>query len=328
MQVDHTPRSAHSRRGGRLVARRISRYFEPVMRKFPLFFATALLFSACGEDDNTQSDKKNYEDSAKELATHIGVISIYLPYLEVPKADGKYDPRPAARDVQPRQERAANAMRMAAAAARQFGKSPVTKLLGDAFANLGRSCTRAEGDEAVKKCKDAVLALDVELEKQAKAASDAGATGKTPRIGPDAITDASKEAIAPYLRALGPTPKEMETLKSLNDPKADVANLTLGCDAAAEEQKLVEKTYEGVDEGLRKLAVKHRFAIEAICRVVKRIEASRAELRPCEEKKNIEKPECVLACSKGNNLVKEGMRAAAQETFPDYYKQICEEEAK
>ena len=280
----------------------------------------------CGNDEKKGDgpSKEDYDAAAGELADHVGLISLYVPYLDPPKADGKYDPRPTARDVQPRQERAANAIRMTATAARQRTKSPVIKLLEDAFANVGRACTRAEGEDAIKKCKDAINALDAELEKQGKAASEAGATAKIPRIGADAVTDKAKKDFEPFLKALGPTPKEVETLKGLEDPKADVMELAAKCDMAAEEQKTVEATYQGVDEELRKLAVKHRFAIEAICRTMKRVEASRVELGPCKEEKKLEDKECVLACSKAKNLVKEGMPTAAQESFPEYYKEICE----
>ncbi len=297
------------------------------MRQLVLVSAVVLLSIGCGNDEEGDP-KKDFDDAAAELAGPIGEISAFLPYLEPPKADGKHDPRPTARDVQPRQERAANAIRLAATAARQRGKSPVTKKLGDALATVARDCTRAEGDEAIKKCKDAVAALDVELEKQSKAASDAGATSKIPRIGNDAIDAAAKKKLEPFLKALGPTPKESETLKALEDEKADIAQLIMTCDAAALEQKEVEGTYEGKDEDLRKLAVKHRFAIEAICRGVRRVDALRAELKPCEEEKNKDTPECKLACSKGKNILKEGMPSAAQETFPGYYKGICEEDDK
>jgi hypothetical protein len=294
------------------------------MRKLALLCFAVFTLSACCEEKG-MTPKQEFEAAAEELGHGVGLISVYLPYLEAPKSQGKHDPRPTARDVQPRQERAANAIRMAAHGARQRGAA-ARKHIWDPLSRVARDCTRTEGDAAVKKCKDAVSALDVELEKLAKSASDAGASGKMPRIGADAITDASKKGIEPYLKALGPTPKEAETLKALEDPKADIANLTIACDAAAEEQKLVEKTYEGVDEGLRKLAVKHRFAIEAICRIVKRIEASKAELTPCEKDENKEKPECVLACSKAKGYVDTGMPCAAQETYPDYYKEICVEE--
>lgn len=300
------------------------------MRRIVPVYLAVIALSGCGNDENASSEptKKDYEDASAELKEPIGLISAYMPYMEVPKGDGKYDPRPTAKDVQPRQERAANAIRFAATGARQRGKSPVTKLLGDALAKVSKDCTRAEGDEAVKRCKDAISALDVELEKQSKAASDAGASSKMPRIGPDAITDKSKKDLEPYLKTLGPTPKEVETLKGLNDAKADIASLITTCDEAAEEQKLVEATYEGKDEELRKLAVKHRFAIEAICRAVRRVDALRAELEPCKEKKARETPECKLACNKGQNILAEGMPAAAQETFPGYYKGICEEDEK
>lgn len=299
----------------------------PFMRRIALLCCAAAAVWACGDEENTSGlpTKADYELSATEIAHDIGLISIHLPHLEVPKADGKYDPRPTARDVQPRQERAANAIRMAATSARQRGKSPVTKkLLGDALAEVSRKCMRAEGDKAVAACKDAVSALDVELEKQSKAASDAGATNKMPRIGPAAITAEVKKEFEPFLKALGPTPKEVVVLKALGDPKADIEALMMDCDAAAEEQKAVEETYTGVDEELRKLAVKHRFAIEAICRVVKRIEASRLELTPCEKDDKKKEPECVLACSKGKGLIDEGMPTAAQENFREHYKAICE----
>ncbi len=299
------------------------------MRRFALVSLYVLLVAplgACGEGEDPNAAKKDYEAAAIDLTEPIGEMAAYLPYLETPKADGKYDPRPAARDVGPRKERAANAIRFAAAAARQRSKTEAVKQLGPALADVGRGCTRAEEDDAVKKCKDAINALDAELEKLGKAASEAGATAKIPRIGPEAITPKSKKELEPYLRALGPTPKEVVTLKALNDKSTDVAQFLITCDEAAEEQKLVEKTFEGKDEELRKLAVKHRFAIEAVCRAVRRVDALQAELKPCEEKKNIDTPECKLACSKGKNILEEGMPAAAQETFPDYYKGICEEE--
>lgn len=295
------------------------------------------MVAGCGNDENAGGGptKQDYEDAAKEMADGIGLISLYVPYLDAPKAEGKYDPRPTARDVQPRKERAADAIRLAAHEMRQRGKSKVTKALGDALASVSRACTRAEGDEAIKKCKDAVNALDVELEKQAKAGSEAGATAKIPRIGPEAATETAKKKFEPFRKALGPTPKEVETLTALNDAKANIDKMIADCDAAAEEQKAVEKTYEGVDEELRKLAVKHRFAIEAICRIVKRIEASKAELKPCEEidKERDEKKwgeaQCPLACSKAEGYIKEpGIPSAAQEDFDGYYKKVCIEEKK
>ena len=286
------------------------------------------LSQGCGGESDELTGKAAYDQAAVDLEDGIGVMSIYLPYLEVPKKEGKYDPRPTARDVQPRQERAANAIRMAAAGIRQFAKSPVIKTLHEPLANVGRACTRAEGDEAIKKCKDAVLALDAELEKLAAEGSKEGATTKFPRIGPDAINEHAKKEFAPYRRALGPTPKEVVVLKALEDPKADINQLIMDCDAAAEESKAVHKTYEGVDEDLRKLAVKHLFAVEAICRAIKYIEKERGELKLCENEEYKEKEEakCVLACTRSKNLIKKGLVSAAQEDFPAYYKEQCEEE--
>jgi hypothetical protein len=288
----------------------------------------------CGNEETKGSgpSKEDYDTAAKELKDGVGLISLYVPYLDPPKSEGKHDPRPTARDVQPRQERAANAIRMAAHALRQRGKSPVVKELADPLGKVAKDCTRAEGDEAVNKCKAAVSALDAALEKQAKAAADAGATSEIPRIGPDSATDESKKDFAPYLKALGPTPKEKETLKGLEDAEAKPGDLAVTCDAAAAEQKVIEETFRGVDEELRKLAVKHRFAIEAICRTLKRVEKSRLELKPCEEldretdEKDWREKQCPLACKKAKGLVDEGMPAASQEDFPAYYKKVCVED--
>jgi hypothetical protein len=298
-----------------------------------LFAASAALSSCtlagCGNDGPAGLTKKDYEDSIAELTEPVALIAVHLPYLDKPKSEGKYDPRPKARDVPNRSERAANAIRFAATSARQRAKSPVTKELKDLLNAVARDCTEALEDAPIAKCKLAINALDAELEKKGKAASEAGAAGKMPRINPEAITDRAKKELELYTKALGPTPKESSLLKNLEKADADVIQMIGECHEAAEEQKeITAATYENKDEDMRKLSVVHMFAIEAICRSLERVEALRNDLLPCKEKKNKETPECVLACSKAKNLIVEGMPAAALEVFPTQYKETCEEEDK
>jgi hypothetical protein len=283
----------------------------------------------CGEEAATGVTKQDYEDAIAELTEPVALMAVYLPYLERPKAEGKYDPRPKARDMPNRSERAANAIRFAATGARQRAKSPVTKALKDALNTVARDCTEALEDAPLAKCKQAINSLDAELEKTGKAASEAGATGKMPRINADAITDRAKKELEYYAKALGPTPKEAALLKNLEKADADVMQMMTDCREAEEEQKAVTAaTFENKDEDLRKLSVVHMFAIAATCLKLERVEALRNELVPCKEKKNKETPECVLACSKAKNLTAEGMPAAALETFPGQHKETCEEEEK
>lgn len=314
----------------RLTLGRAAFYAEPViLPKHPSAIlacaALSLSLTACGaKQGDGKLTAEHYQSAASELKEPLGVISLFLPYLDPPKSKGKYDPRPTARDMPKRAENAAEAIRHASNRARQFSKSPVIgKLLLEPFVEVSRKCTRAADPEAAAVCKTAVLALDAELQKQGEAGAALGATGKLPRVAPGSITEGSNKTASMYLEAIGPHPLEIKVLAMLKDDKVNENELITLCESAAAEAVVIYMTFKGRDEDIYKLAVVHKFSIDGICNRLKAADGGLKMVRECKDKDFDKLPECRLACARAKTRINEGMPAAIFEPLPGVHEEIC-----
>ena len=308
------------------------------MRKLivPILLTMSSAVVACGSDETLPVDDKTaYEDATKLLSEKVALISLYQPHLDLPKPQ-KYDPSKRT-DLNRACAHAANEIRHAANGARQrLGRSTNASIkeLAGAFAEVSKICADLEGNpEELAKCKDAVNVLDGKLQDHASKASKAGATAKFPRVAPEFVTDRARESIKLFLQAKGPGPQEKKYLDSRRDPKAAPADITMGCDAAAQEaQVTMDLMAKSGNEDVRKVSAHHKAAVDGQCNRVKDSASLLGGLQTCKEREDDVKKdeelqaECKLACSKVKGRIDDGVRAAAFEPMGELYEYVCADE--
>jgi hypothetical protein len=279
-----------------------------------------------GKDENAEkaaAEKKALEAAQAEVTKSVGLISAYLPYTDDPGAKEKFATK-RRNDMQRATEQAANEIRHVANGARQRvdkGDSPTTKALADAFAAISTACTDANEDAKLDGCKAKVKALDEALGKYEAACTAAGITAKVPRVGPAAVTEDAKKAIASYVKARGPGQAESAFYAKSADEKATVAAVIEACRAAATEAEQVANTYEKADEPIRVLSATHHMSINAQCNALAALETGQKEVAACKNKKT---PECSTSCAKVKTVLDDGIPAAAFGSLAKEYADICE----
>lgn len=270
------------------------------------------------------AEKKALEAAVGEVGKSVALLSAYLPYTADPGAAEKYATK-RRNDMQRATELAATEIRHAANGARQRvdrGDSPATKALAEAFAAISTACTDANEQAKLDACVAKVKGLDDALGKFEAACTAAGITAKIPRVGPAAVTDDAKKAIASYVKARGPGKAETAFFAKCADEKATVAAVIEACKAAATETEQVADGYEKADEPIRVLSATHKMSVGAQCNALAAIETAQKEVLDC--KKKPATPECKNSCAKVKTILDDGIPAAAFASLPKEYADICE----
>jgi hypothetical protein len=280
-----------------------------------------------GKDEAAEkaaAEKKALEAALPEVGKAVAKISAYLPYTADPGALEKYATK-RRNDMQRATELAATEIRHTANGARQrvdSGDSPTTKALADAFAAIATACVDANEQAKLDACTAKVKALDDALGKYEAACTAAGITAKVPRVGPAAVTEEAKKAIAPYVKARGPGKAESAFYAICADEKATVTAVIDACKAAAAETEQVADAYEKADEPIRVLAATHKMSIGAQCNVLTGTETAQKEVADC--KKKPKTSECNTSCAKAKTILDEGVLAAAFASLEKEYTAVCE----
>ncbi len=280
-----------------------------------------------GKDEAAEkaaAEKTALEAAAPEVSKAVGLISAYLPYTADPGAAEKYATK-RRNDMQRATELAANEVRHVANAARQNvdrGGSAATKAMGEAFAAISTACTDANEQVKLDACTAKVKALDDALGKFEDACRAVGVTAKIPRVGPAAITDESKKAIAAYVKARGPGQAERAFFAKCAEEKATVASVIEACRAAASETEQVANAYEKADEPIRVLSATHNMSVGAQCNALGAVETAQKEIAACKNKPKT--PECTTSCGKVKTILDDGIPAAAFASLPKEHAEICE----
>jgi len=288
------------------------------------FFAAA---GCKGKDEAAEkaaAEKKALEAALPEVGKAVAMISAYLPYTADPGASEKFATK-RRNDMQRATEQAASEIRHTANGARQRvdrGDSPATKALADAFSAISTACTDANEQAKLDACTAKVKALDDALGKFEAACTAAGVTGKVPRVGPAAITDDAKKAIASYVKARGPGKAEAAFFAKCDDEKASVPVGIEACRAAATETEQVADGYEKADERICVLSATHKMSVGSQCNALAATETVQKEVIDC--KKKPKTPECALSCGKAKTILDDGIPAAAFASMAKEYADICE----
>ncbi|HHH11234.1 MAG TPA: hypothetical protein ENK23_04075 [Sorangium sp.] len=288
-----------------------------------------LLLTALGCNDKSESaatnlsEKESYNVAIAELSDAIGTVAAFRDYLKEP-AQAPFAPqrRP---DLLKSQFFAANTIRHAANYARQRGersKSTVTKGLTDALAKLATACTEPGDASDVAKCEKQVAAFDQALQPIASKAKAAGADKPFPRVSQQYINATATKAAAAYRRAMGPGPKEQAYLDKRADTTASVDDLLAACDAAKAEVAASAQALDKSSEGIRELAVVHKYAVETQCNRFGGVIKAHQGLEACEKNKPASS-ECKSACGKVKRIIEQGLPAAAFSKVEADYKDTC-----
>ncbi len=288
-----------------------------------VFFAAA---GCKGKDEAAEkaaAEKKALEAALVVVGKYVPLISVYLPYTADPGASEKFATKRRS-DMQRATEQAATEIRHAANGARQRVdvNVPTTKALSEAFAAVATACTDANEQPKLDGCTAKVKALDEALGKFEDACRAAGLTAKVPRVGPAAITDDAKKAIASYVKARGPGKAEAAFLAKCADEKATVSAVIEACRAAATEAEQIADGYEKAEESIRILSATHKMSIGAQCNALGGIEVAQKEVVDCKKKPTT--PECSISCAKVKTVLDDGIPAAAFASLPKEYADTCE----
>ena len=273
--------------------------------------------------EKAAAEKKALEAAQAEVNKSVGLISAYLPYMSDPGAKEKYATK-RRNDMQRATELAATEIRHVANGARQRvdkGDSAATKALSEAFAAISTACTDANEQPKLDACTAKIKALDEALGKFEAAGTAVGLTAKVPRVGPAAVTDDAKKAIASYVKARGPGQAESAFFAKCADEKATVTAVIEACRAAATETEQVANAYEKADEPIRVLSATHNMSVGAQCNALTAVETVQKEVVACKKKKT---PECNTSCAKAKTILDDGIPAAAFATLPTEYADSCE----
>lgn len=288
------------------------------------------LFAVAGCKGNDEAaekaaaEKKALEAALPEIGKSVALISAYLPYTEDIGAKEKYATK-RRNDMQRATEQAANEIRHTANGGRQridTGGSAATKELAAAFAAISTACTDANEDAKLDGCRAKVKALDEALGKFEAACTAVGITAKVPRVGPAAVTDEAKKAIAAHVKARGPGKAEAEFFAKCADEKATIAAVIEACKAAAAETEQIANGYEKADEPIRVLSATHGMSVNAQCNVLAATETVQKEVLECKKKPTA--AECKTSCGKAKTILDEGIPAAAFLSLEKEYAEICE----
>lgn len=290
-----------------------------------ILFVLALA-AGCGSgvDEKAEAEKKALDAAATAIVEPVGLISAYRPHLAPPDDKVPYAPKRHA-DLDRAMGAAANEIRHAANAARQNVEragAAGTKDLEAALKGVTAVCMDTQEPEVVAKCATAVTALDAALEKAEAARTAAGAAKPVPRIAPASITADAKKAVDSFLRARGSGPAEATFVAKRADASAAVADVVAACQAAGSEAEATQKQFERADEPIRLVAVTHKMAIDSQCNKMNAAETLRKEVLDC--KKKAKSSECKVTCGKAKVMIDDGVPAAAFESFPKEYAEICE----
>ncbi len=273
--------------------------------------------------EKAAAEKKALEAAQAEVGKAVGLISAYLPHMSDAGAKEKFATKRRG-DMQRATEQAANEIRHVANGARQRvdrGDSPATKALADVFAAISTACTDANEQAKLDACAAKVKALDDALGKFEVASAAVGITAKVPRVGPAAVTDDTKKAIASYVKARGPGQAESAFFAKCAEEKATISAVIESCRAAATETEQVANTYEKADESIRVLSATHNMSVGAQCNALAALETLQKDVVACKKKKT---PECSTSCAKVKTILDDGIPAAAFASLPTEYAEICE----
>jgi uncharacterized protein YukE len=280
-----------------------------------------------GKDEAAEkaaAEKKALEAALPELGKSVALISAYLPYTSDAGASEKYATK-RRNDMQRATELAANEIRHTSNGARQRvdrGDSPATKALAEVFGAISTACTDANEQAKLDACKAKVKALDDALGKFEAACRAVGITAPIPRVGPAAITDEAKKAIAPYVKARGPGQAESAFFAKCADEKATITAVIEACKAAATETEAIADAYEKAEESIRVLSATHKMSVNSQCNALAATETVQKEVLDCKKKPTT--PECKTACGKAKTILDEGIPAAAFASFAKEHAEICE----
>jgi hypothetical protein len=293
----------------------------------------ALALGACdggGPKVDADAPKKAHEAAIAELKQPVAIISIYLEHIQPIDTKEPYLPKRRP-DAEKAAAAAANEIRHAANGVKQRierGDSPATKDLVTALSAVATSCAEASEPEQLEKCNASVKALDAALDKANTAAGAAGAAGKYPRVGPEAITEEAKKKIAPLLKTRVPGPAEKDYIAKRKDPNAAPNDVLTACQGAQQEVDAMTKAYEKADEPIRLVAVTHKMSMDSQCNGMTGVDNLRQQLEECKKPKNAKTPECKLTCSKVKVFVDDGFPAAAFTPMAKEFEEVCEEKKK
>ena len=286
--------------------------------------ATAGCGSKGSGDEKAEAEKKAFDAAAAALVEPIGLISAYQPHLTPPDFSAKYMPS-SHNDSDRAMAAAANEIRHAANGASQNVEragGAGTKDIEAALKGVAVTCADATETEALAKCAGAVKALDAALVKGEAARVAAGASTKIPHVGPEAITEGAKKAIAGFLKAKGPGPAETAYITKRAEAAAPAADVIAACQSAASEAEATQKQFERADEPIRLVAVTHKMSIDSQCTRLSTAEGLRKDVEGC--KKKAKSAECKVTCGKAKNMLDDGLPAATFEPLAKDYAAICE----
>lgn len=293
--------------------------------------ALALSLLACqGQDPAAQPEggdaKKVHESAMADLKQPVALISIYIDHVKVPEKTEQYMPKKRP-DLDKASLAAANETRHAANGAKQkldkYGE-PAIKHLVTALGGVATACAEATEVAQQDACVAAVKTLDGVLENSNAAAASAGASGKYPRVGKEAITEEAKKAAAPLLKTLLPGSAETAFLGKRKDTALTVADLLTACQAAQGEVDTMTKSFEKADEPIRLVAVTHKMSMDSQCKGIEGVEKLRGELAECKKSKK-KTPECTNTCGKVKALVEDGVPVGAFAGMAKEHEETCAE---
>ena len=289
----------------------------------------ALCLAGCGKgnavDEGAESAKKAHAAAITALKQPIALISVYAPYAKYPDGVDKYAPQRHS-DLDKSTECAANEMRYAANKAKQrleVDADAATKDLQAALGAVTGACADATEPGSLTKCTAAIAALDASLDKTGAAAAALGVAGKYPRVGPDAVTDEAKAAIAPFLRAKGPGDNEKAYVAKRSDPKASVLDVQNACASADGDAAAAMSAFEKADEPIRMVAVTRKLALDSQCRRLDEILNLSKDVAGCSKKAKAKTTECKIVCGKAKNALEVGLPAAVFASMATDVGDIC-----
>lgn len=291
--------------------------------------ALSVTIAACGKSgegtEGGDAEKKAHEAAANDLKEPIATISVYLPYIQLPKDADKYTPKRHA-DLDQSTETAANEIRFAANKARQSleaSSADATKDIQAALKTVTTTCADAQDPEALDKCGASVKALDGALEKAQAAAKALSAQATYPRVGPSAVTPAAQEGIKPFLKARGPTPNDDAYAKKRSDAAASVQDVMSACQAAANDASNAASAFEKAEEPIRLIAVKRKMSMDSQCHQLEQMDSLEKDVVAC-KKKPKKDADCKIVCGKAKGALDEGLPAAAFAPLEKEFADICD----
>lgn len=290
----------------------------------------ALCLAGCGKGDAgaeaAEATKKAHAAAITALRQPVALIAVYAPYAKYPEGTDKYAPQRHS-DLDKSTECAANEVRYAANKAKQkleVDADAATDLQA-AFGAVTQACADATEPGSLTKCTAAVAALDASLDKTGAAAAALGVAGKYPRIGPDAVTDEAKAAIAPFLRAKGPGDNEKAYVAKRADPRASVVEVQSACAAADGDAAAAMSAFEKADEPIRMVAVTRKLALDSQCRRLDEIQGLSKDVGDCRKKAKAKTTECKIVCGKAKNALEVGLPAAVFAPLEKDVADICKD---